>query len=136
MANSNRILASALVAFSCHRCGNCCRGDGVVVMYPRDIRRAALYLDMTEEAFLAEYGRPVPDGGHVLRDQGDALRSCIFLTPDNGCRIHEAKPQQCRDFPRKWRPPNVLDYCAGLRAAANLGPPDKDVMTIDEKEEQ
>lgn len=132
MANANRILASALAGFSCHQCGNCCRGDGVVMLEAADIRRAALYLDLTEEQFLQAHARPLPDGGHVLRDQGDPRHSCIFLTPENTCRIHEAKPRQCRDFPRKWRPPNVLEYCAGLRAAARLGPPPKDVMTLAE----
>jgi Fe-S-cluster containining protein len=28
---------------------------------------------------------------------GDPSGRCVFLTPENRCQIHEAKPQECRD---------------------------------------
>ncbi len=110
-------------AFECHRCGNCCRGDGYVNMTASDILSAAALLGCTTTQFLADYCTTQPDGAIHLRDQGDALQSCVFLTPENLCRVHHAKPKQCTGFPMKWRPSNVLEICAGLRHAAGLPPP-------------
>jgi Fe-S-cluster containining protein len=109
--------------FQCHRCGNCCRGDGFVVMTADDLARAADLLAMSTDEFLAAYCRRQPDGEIHLIDQADPLRSCIFLRPDNLCRIHAAKPAQCQGFPMKWRPPDALELCAALRHAAGLPPP-------------
>lgn len=111
--------------FECHRCGNCCRGDGFVDMTEQDIAAAAAHLSLTREAFLAEYCLPGSDG-YILRDQDDEAQSCIFLTVDerglSGCRIHAAKPSQCSAFPFQWRPRNVLSFCDGMRALEGLRP--------------
>lgn len=63
--------------FRCHRCGNCCRGDGYVDMSPDDIRRAAELLGRSEAGFVAEGCVIRPDGHIHLIDQGDPLRSCL-----------------------------------------------------------
>jgi len=109
--------------FHCHRCGNCCRGDGFVEMTEDDLARAADLLGRTREQFITEYCSTQQGGEIHLIDQSDPLRSCIFLAPDNLCRIHAAKPTQCQGFPMKWRPRDALDLCAGLRHAASLPPP-------------
>ena len=116
--------------FACHRCGNCCRGDGYVDMQPDDLHRAAALLGRSEAEFLAERCVVRPDGRVHLIDQGDALRSCTFLGADNLCRIHAAKPAQCQGFPMKWRPPDALEICAGLRHAAGLPPPRRRTISI------
>ncbi len=116
--------------FQCHRCGNCCRGDGYVVMTADDITRISAHLGLREAQFLAEFCRTQPDGSVHLIDQGDAPRSCVFLTPDNLCQVHTSKPTQCEGFPMKWRPPDVLEICAGLRAAAGLPPPRRRTISI------
>jgi Fe-S-cluster containining protein len=116
--------------FQCHRCGNCCRGDGFVVMSPDDVGRAAALLGRSEAEFLAERCVVRPDGSVHLIDQGDALRSCVFLTPANLCQIHAAKPGQCQGFPMKWRPPDALEICAGLRHAAGLPPPRRRTISL------
>ena len=116
--------------FQCHRCGNCCRGDGFVDMSPDDLARAAALLGRTPEQFLAEFCAVQPDGHVHLIHQGDALQSCVFLTPDNLCRVHDAKPTQCHGFPMKWRPSDALDICAGLRHAAGLGRPTRRTISI------
>ena len=41
--------------FQCHRCGNCCRGDGFVDMSADDLARAAALLGRSPEQFLAEF---------------------------------------------------------------------------------
>ena len=45
-------------------------------------------------------------------------------------QIHAAKPSQCQGFPMKWRPPDALDICAGLRHAAGLPPPRRRTISI------
>ena len=97
-----------------------------------DIERAADHLDMNPDQFkelYCEFDR-VSKAWHLI-DQDDDEKSCIFLQKDNGCRIHKAKPQQCEDFPRKWRPSNIMDFCEGWRAAAGL-PPAKRKNTMSE----
>lgn len=117
----------AVGRFVCHRCGNCCRGDGYVKLTADDIRRASAFLGLEEAEFLATHG--VREGDHwVLRDQADADLSCIFLLPDNTCRIYPAKPTQCRDFPLRWRGADAIEFCAGLRAGLALPPPTRRTM--------
>lgn len=120
----------AVEPFKCHQCGNCCRGDGYVVMTADDIERAAAHLGRTVEQFLAECCVTRPNGEIHLVDQGDRLRSCVFLTADNLCRVHAAKPTQCEGFPMKWRPADALDVCAGLRHAAGLPPPRRRTISL------
>lgn len=109
--------------FACHRCGNCCRGDGYVALTTADVARIAAALELSEETFMNEYTQREANGRLLLVEQGDALRSCVFLGADNLCKVHAVKPEQCVGFPMKWRPPDVLEICAGLRAAAGLPPP-------------
>jgi Fe-S-cluster containining protein len=116
--------------FVCHRCGNCCRGDGFVALTPEDIDAMAACLGLDRADFLGRYAKwDKGERCHVLLDQKDEHKSCIFLQEDNGCRVHAAKPQQCRDFPMKWRPDNILEFCEGWRAAAGLKPADKRTMS-------
>ena len=118
--------------FVCHQCGNCCRGDGYVELSEGNIAQISEFLDLSREAFLdtfAQFDRPTQTW-HLI-DQSDDLKSCIFLAEDNSCRINPVKPQQCRDFPTRWRPDNIIDFCEGWRAAAGLPPPEKRTMTED-----
>ena len=100
---------------------NCCRGEGYVYLDDADIRRMAAYLDLSMLEFLQQYARITDDDDVVLQEQGDTVKSCIFLV-DGRCRVHEAKPRQCRDFPRRWRTPDIADYCEGWRSVLDLPP--------------
>ncbi|MDX2177465.1 MAG: YkgJ family cysteine cluster protein [Candidatus Sumerlaeia bacterium] len=115
--------------FACHRCGNCCRGSGYVSMSAEDIANAARHIGVPVPEFKDTYCRELPEDLVVLRDQGDAEQSCVFLTPENTCRVHGSKPKQCRDFPFHWRPDNVLEFCEGMRAIAGLPPGGKPTMS-------
>ncbi len=117
--------ADIALRFRCTACGNCCRGEGYVFLDPPDIRRIAACLDLSIEDFKRQYTREDDSGRVILLDQDDPDKSCIFLSSDNLCRVHEAKPRQCRDFPHKWRPPNIATFCEGWRAACNLPPLNK-----------
>lgn len=112
--------------FKCHQCGNCCRGDGYVELTNSDIQRISSHLGLEREEFFAEY---CTFDNKTMRwnliDQGDAEQSCIFLTKENGCRVHQTKPHQCEGFPTRWRSDNILEYCDGWRALEGLPPAER-----------
>lgn len=109
--------------FECHRCGNCCRGEGYVELTAEDVEALARHLGLTEAALLERYTARGEDGAPRLVNSVGPELACVFLAEDNTCRVHAAKPAQCRDFPMRWRPQHALEYCAGLRAAAGLPAP-------------
>ncbi len=112
--------------FTCHMCGNCCRGDGYVELTAKDITAMAAHFGMKEPEFLERYCTyHKPTHSWHLIDQDDDLQTCIFLTDDNRCRVHGAKPEQCEGFPTRWRSSNIAEYCAGWRAMEGLPPSDK-----------
>ncbi|MGF1573058.1 MAG: YkgJ family cysteine cluster protein [Sumerlaeia bacterium] len=109
--------------FKCHQCGNCCRGDGYVELTDKDIEKISGHLGLEREVFFADYC--IFDDKTMrwnLIDQGDIEQSCIFLTKENGCRVHAAKPHQCEGFPTRWRSSNIAEYCDGWRALEGLPP--------------
>jgi Fe-S-cluster containining protein len=83
--------------FSCHQCGNCCRGaqPGFVYVTPFRVRRIAAFLGIRERAFRRDYVRRDENGEAVLelKENGD----CVFW--ENGCTIYPERPRQCRTFP-------------------------------------
>jgi Fe-S-cluster containining protein len=119
--------------FACHRCGNCCRGEGFVDVTESEIERAARFLGITAAEFIRQYCQRTASGGFEVISQGDVLQSCIFLFEDEkglfGCRIHGAKPDQCAAFPFNWRPRDAEEYCAGLRALAGREAPTRRTMS-------
>ena len=83
--------------FSCHQCGNCCRGaqPGFVYATPFRLRRIADLLGLGERAFRRNFVARDGSGETVLKlkENGD----CIFW--DEGCTIYPERPRQCRTFP-------------------------------------
>ena len=107
-------------AFECVRCGNCCRGDGFVKVTRSDARRIAALLGITAQEFYHRYTMR-HEGDYWLIDKPDN-DDCIFLE-NNLCSVNEAKPQQCRDFPYKWRVSNMLSFCSAVRSALGITQP-------------
>jgi uncharacterized protein len=68
---------------------------GFVYLTEEDLRRAAVHLGMTREAFEAKYVIRYPT---LLRLRKPLDSQCHFLT-NEGCSIHPAKPTQCRLYP-------------------------------------
>ncbi|MCK5832053.1 YkgJ family cysteine cluster protein [bacterium] len=105
--------------FSCKRCGDCCRGiNAYVWLYRGDIEAMAELLSMSVADFKAKYTE-VFEKSMVLKSfpNGD----CIFYNEDSGCKIHKARPIQCRAFPfwaeylrnpRSWA--LVAKHCPGV----------------------
>jgi Fe-S-cluster containining protein len=97
--------------FVCLQCGHCCRGDGVVRITKRDARHIAAFLDITVQEFYHRYTYPMNDE-YWLKDKHN--KECIFLE-DKRCVVHDAKPQQCKDYPGKWRSSELVEFCQGLK---------------------
>lgn len=98
--------------WQCQRCTACCRWPGDVKVNSAEITEIATYLNMSEDAFVAQYSRLRTDrAGLSLLEQADG--SCIFLT-GNDCRINAVKPRQCRDFPNKWNFPGWRQVCDAI----------------------
>ena len=102
--------------FACQRCNLCCLTPGFVFLSFEDTKRLAKHFSLDIGAFMAKYGG-YEQGRRVLKVNPD--ESCIFLD-ESGCSVHEAKPKQCRDFPRVWRDPEAFDYCEGIKKLKNV----------------
>lgn len=89
-------------AFSCDRCGRCCRDREDILLNPGDLFRIAKFLNKTPRQVMEEYceGYIGPDSQiPIIRLKPKAYRNtCPFLGPD-GCKIHAAKPTVCALFP-------------------------------------
>jgi Fe-S-cluster containining protein len=71
----------------------------------------AAELGISEDEFFEKYTCLGEDRrGLVLIDGADGY--CIFLQEDNLCLVQGAKPQQCRDYPYKWRSELLISGCA------------------------
>lgn len=109
--NSTGFQNEEAAGFECRRCGVCCRWPGSVILTDADIAALAAALDLTEDEFIAEYtGLARNRRALTLREQDDG--ACVLLE-DSRCRVYEARPAQCRDFPHKWR---VEEGCPALDA--------------------
>lgn len=89
------------VYWECQRCTACCRWPGEVKVSEVEIRAMAGYLGVKESLFIERYTRLRQDRrGLALTEQADG--ACVFLQGTN-CIVQPVKPQQCRDFPNRWR---------------------------------
>ncbi len=109
-------IGEALARFECRRCGRCCQGPGLVQVNSAEVDVMAAAMGLDAYAFAARHTRLSANRRHLLlldRDDG----ACILLTPEGLCRVHAAKPLQCRTFPHTWRYPGFEKRCEGMRVA-------------------
>ena len=90
--------------FSCTRCSACCRYDsGFVFLSEKDASMLGSALNMGYEEFTVAYCRWVPMANGICRLslKEKANYDCVFwsMGPDEGCRVYDARPLQCRTFP-------------------------------------
>lgn len=106
-------------AFDCRMCGQCCQGEGGIVVSPADLSRICAFLGMTPQAFEAAYGER-SNGKLKVRTGPDG--NCVFFAAGRGCTVHEGKPDICRAWP--FFRGNLVDagslamakeYCPGIR---------------------
>lgn len=103
-------------SFKCQQCGTCCRWSGHVLLTDADIARLAAAAEIPEEQFIARYTVLAVNRRQLsLADGPDG--SCVLLKAGR-CALYEARPAQCRDFPRGWR---VANGCPALEALDKTG---------------
>lgn len=92
-----KIKKNVILDFSCKGCGICCKEEGYVFFSSDDISRASRFLSVTPVNFIKEYLKYNENLGYYI----EVLKSvpCLFLDDKNHCKIHEAKPWQCKTFP-------------------------------------
>jgi len=72
-----------------------------VLLTDDDIARLAAANGLSEELFIERYTILAANRRQLsLTERPDG--SCFFLK-ENRCTCYEARPEQCRDFPRGWR---------------------------------
>jgi hypothetical protein len=108
-------------AFICRMCGQCCQGQGGIVLTTKDIHRLAAGLNISRQKMLASYAM-YEQIKPVLTCQADG--TCVFFQADCGCTVHEHKPDVCRAWPffrgnledeASWR--MAQEYCPGINPA-------------------
>ena len=111
---------TAIPAFECHQCGECCRGEGGIILGPVDQKRLAAHFGLSVEEFLARYAEQ-RNGKHCLRTKEDGF--CVFF--GENCEVHAVKPNVCRAWPFfrgnivdevSWA--MAQDFCPGISAQA------------------
>src|SRR5262245_14950452 len=88
------------VYYPCPSCTACCKWPGDVRIGDEEIEAIARHLELSVEDFIQRYTRLRTDrqGLSLLEKEN---HECIMLD-GNACRIHEAKPIQCKGFPNTW----------------------------------
>ncbi|MGI6395433.1 MAG: YkgJ family cysteine cluster protein [bacterium] len=96
-----------MTKFICKACGECCKGEGAVFLYPEDIKKIAENYSMTIQEAVNEYTEYVmletieKSGSYsympflILKKNKS---ECIFLN-SSLCVIHKFKPFQCEKSP-------------------------------------
>lgn len=108
--------------FSCQQCGQCCYGAGGIVLSDHDSQRLARFLNLDVQSFLDRFAEYVAE---KYRLQVGADNYCVFF--QNGCSVHEAKPDVCRAWPffrgnlqDSQSLEMAKDYCPGIRKDADF----------------
>jgi Fe-S-cluster containining protein len=86
------ILAEVEAAIDCTRCANCCRVLEVSLI-DADIARLAKHLGQTRRTVAETYAAPGESCERAFKDS-----PCAFLD-DSRCRVYEARPRDCREYP-------------------------------------
>jgi uncharacterized protein len=111
---------SADIQYVCQRCTACCRWPGFVGLADPEVERIAEFLGLTPHEFAGRYTHLRPNRqGLALTEQADG--ACVFLDGDH-CRIQPVKPQQCLDFPNRWRFPGWRETCRAIEVPCRRSP--------------
>jgi Fe-S-cluster containining protein len=88
--NLNESISSQI---DCTACGNCCRSL-MINVDDKDADRLATYLHISKPAFDEKYVERSTTGTLAVMN----AIPCHFLH-ENKCRVYEARPDECREFP-------------------------------------
>jgi len=96
----------------CKGCINCCLWPGEVFFTQDEMAKAAELIGIDERTF-ADTFFDLADDRRRLKTKPTNDGRCIFID-ENGCRVYDARPKQCRTFPYEWQRPekNLMKECA------------------------
>jgi Fe-S-cluster containining protein len=80
--------------FTCRQCGECCHGQGGILVTPEETERLAAFFQISREEFQRTYLVDSALGPQVATGNG----ACVFFM-DNRCQVHPVKPRICREWP-------------------------------------
>jgi len=87
------------MAFSCHGCGDCCRGSAIILS-PFDVARLAAFARLTPKALIKDrcvmLKHPQTNLPSALLE---TVPQCSFLDEANRCTVYAARPLVCRGYP-------------------------------------
>lgn len=82
--------------FECKKCGECCYGEGGILLQPEEIEKIADFLGLTVDSFIALHCEERHGRLHV-RSASNGY--CVFFDQGQQCRIHPVKPRPCSLWP-------------------------------------
>lgn len=80
--------------YDCSKCRNCCKMYHCSIP-TEDLGKTALALHITKEQLIEYFLRC----NEITGDYETKHMPCDFLTEENSCRLGEARPESCRDYP-------------------------------------
>ena len=83
-------------AFDCVMCGECCYGEGGIVVDRAETERISRFLGMSRKAFMARFCEE-RHGKDYIRTGTDNF--CAFFDQERACLIHPVKPRICSLWP-------------------------------------
>lgn len=81
----------------CLECANCCKSISPIITY-NDVNRIAKYLKIKPSSFVDKYLKVDNENDYVYK-----ITPCPFLNEDNYCKIYDARPKACREYPHTNR---------------------------------
>ncbi|MEW6387433.1 MAG: YkgJ family cysteine cluster protein [Thermodesulfobacteriota bacterium] len=100
--------------FQCQQCGDCCQGNGGILLSQKEMRRLAAFLKMSLKDFRQRYVTASSLGPNLATQNG----ICIFQE-GKLCRVHPVKPRICREWPYL---PALLKYAEEFEEAKRACP--------------
>ncbi len=87
---------------ACETCqGRCCTGEsGYIYVTKSEIEKISKLLDMDVKVFVNTYLFKKMYKYSIKEIVHEGSHECVFYNRDsNGCKIYDARPQQCKTFP-------------------------------------
>ncbi|SBW00531.1 hypothetical protein KL86DPRO_11800 [uncultured delta proteobacterium] len=92
MERDDRALAGV---FACRRCGECCSGQGGIILRETDSERLAAFLGLPVAVFHERFAEESRGKKRLIMGKDGG---CVFFGA-KGCSVHPAKPDVCRAWP-------------------------------------
>jgi len=81
----------------CLQCANCCKTTSPIVK-ETDVDRLSKHLRIRPSELITRFLKAEKDGTYIMN-----AAPCPFLGDDNYCKVYEARPAACREYPHTDR---------------------------------